>query len=202
MRNETRSIDPYPEIVRYLDSLNKNREKILERCKKIEKLNYEIELTWSSTPRDLSYDIIHQLYRGMITCYAVNQYYPSLDSCRKTIEYLIRFELSLHPDERLKDAKGSIDKTGWVDDVKREAKGIYEFTNKSVHYQKYEIWRSSPQSKITIQHTPGLSEEQKIEIEEWLGAVKNVEKKTLEIMNRTITLSNRITSHLLSKPKH
>ncbi|MBN1170274.1 hypothetical protein JXA56_04570 [Candidatus Micrarchaeota archaeon] len=182
--------DPCVKIERYLDSLHKNREKILERCKKIKKLNYENR--WDASSKDLCYDIIHQLYIGMITCYAVNQYYPALDSCRKTIEYLVRFELSFPPNKRMDDPKGRIDNIAWDDEVKEEAKAIYDFTKRSIHYQKYFIWRNSPGPKTRIQHYPGLTDELKIEIEEYLSGVKNVEKKTLEIMNRTITIANTI----------
>lgn len=189
-----------------------SRKKMLQDASKFELLTRG-KLT-DSSPRVSEYEIhIHQNYISAIRLFTLNEYYASLDSCRKILELLIRRDLNRHLDKKLEKNWKII--VQWDDVDKKDVENLYDELCKSVHGQYFEVWRKSSeyaQNKKETSEVVGKtmaaifqSTDKKTMGRFFLNlhGVHGLERYALEKIRSTIFIINRIYSkYQLGKPSN
>jgi hypothetical protein len=197
------------DLGRYLDYVAANKSKVIDRRDEVKELHCETPNYLSFTRMEYLTQIFDEYHRMRILfalSYPTSPFfhYPALDSSRKILELLIRFEQEINPEIRIKDIKSRIDELPWEKKIKDTAKFTYDLSCFSVHSRYHKVLGESSKN-LNNEDTGNIDEFYKDMLEGldegWFKehvreqmtkskGIQKLDKFTLEVINRTVDLSN------------
>jgi hypothetical protein len=181
-----------------LKYLKKNKNNILNKTKKITSLKMSINSNKNDLKtnykRDIKYTYENIIYLYMLGGESFN--YLILDNCRKIIEFLIRIELNINPEESLNNVSGPNGKImkkckKWTKEQKEIANEIYKICCKPNHGQYSLLYQESkkPKYKNQLKNRKNNWQSSK-EIKDIICGIDGMQKFSLSILNKIIKLAN------------
>ncbi len=132
------------QIIQYIDS-------IAQQADEIKKMSLDIRDLISVGPekfRSLQWFYVSHIKEEYLLArrlYCLQFHYSALDSCRKIVEFLVRYEQNIAPLAKLDNVRDRLQKgeLSWEADNLKKAIDIYNSCSSSVHGQKGKIFEKS-----------------------------------------------------------